>query len=271
MEVVMVSSVSSQCERLLLQKREFKDFIAISMSCPSQLLGLTEDISAAHLGWGEAEGGKHVASLRQQMLHEKMMICGARATKQVGALQTAPAQKWGKQSQLESVMYASCGSEVTLGIKCLLEAVQRVAHRSWWQVSLCPLWVVLEGHSTCPGVEVSVVHMLLLTQEGNTNLVFHHLYRGIVLSIVVTGEELLLVLWFLVTVIRAHRCHRKVLINTLGWWSSISIPIKLGLWLSSWRNIMFLCYNRESELMWRVDMLSKFWTALSPEFCVCDM
>lgn len=89
----MVSSVSGQCERLLLQKREFKVFIAISMSCPSQFLDLTEDISAAHLGWGEVERGQHVTSLRQQMLPEKMMIRGARATKQVGALQTALAEK----------------------------------------------------------------------------------------------------------------------------------------------------------------------------------
>lgn len=43
------------------------------------------------------------------------------------------------------------------------------------------------GHSTWAGGGVSVVHMLLLTQERNTNFDFHDLCGGIVLS-VVTGE-----------------------------------------------------------------------------------
>lgn len=43
-----------------------------------------------------------------------------------------------EHSQLESVVYASCGSEVTLGIKGLLEAVQRLPHSNWWQALLWP-------------------------------------------------------------------------------------------------------------------------------------
>lgn len=54
--------------------------------------------------------------------------------------------------------------------------------------------MVVEGHSTCAGGEVSVVHVLLSTQEGNKNFDFHDLYGGIVLSVVVIGEEVLLVL-----------------------------------------------------------------------------
>lgn len=64
---------------------------------------------------------------------------------------------------------------------CPKSTTQRV----WWQVSL-------EGHTTCTGGAVSVVHMLLLTQEGNTNFDFHDLFGGIALSIAVTGQELLL-------------------------------------------------------------------------------
>lgn len=59
---------------------------------PSQFLDLTEDISAVHAGWGEAEGRKHVTSLREQMLHEKTILC-ARGTKQVGALPAVPVPK----------------------------------------------------------------------------------------------------------------------------------------------------------------------------------
>lgn len=73
-----LSNVSSHCERLLLQKREFKELIAISISCPSQFLDFTEDISAgnaAHSGWGEAEENEHATSPRWQMLHEKVMVC----------------------------------------------------------------------------------------------------------------------------------------------------------------------------------------------------
>lgn len=116
-----LSNLSSQCKRLLLQKREFKDLIAISISCPSQFLDLTEDISAAHLGWGEAEGDKHVTSLRQQMLREKMMICVPEQQSRSELCKQYLFQR--QESNPSWKVYASCGSEVTLEIKCLLEGV----------------------------------------------------------------------------------------------------------------------------------------------------
>lgn len=130
-----LSKVSSHCERLLLQKMEFKEPIAISISCPSQLLDLTEDISAAHLGWGEAEGGKHVTSLRQ-----RRWWFGHQSNKAGQSSANSTVQKWGKQSELEYVVYASYGSGVTLGVKWLLEAVQSLPHsgcggRSRWRVT----------------------------------------------------------------------------------------------------------------------------------------
>lgn len=171
-------------------------------------------------------------------------------------------QKWGKQSELEHVVYASCGSGVTLGIKWLLEAVQRLPHSRcgggtsrcahcgcgegshhlhWWG-SKCGAHVVID-----PGRK----HKLWFPWALWRNSTQHCCDRTRAAFI---GRRL--------SVIRAHRC-RKVLINSLAWWSWISIPIKFRFWLSSWKNIMFLFNNRESALMWRVDMLSKFWTALS--------
>lgn len=174
-----LSSVSSHCERLLLQKRQFKELMAISTSCPSQLLDLTEDISAAHLGWGEAEGRKRVTSLRQQMLHEKMMIYVPQQKKPgwSSANSTCPkvrrAIPAGKCGVCLMWQWGDPGYRVAAGSCPKASTQQLVAglavgdgggsrHLRWWGVS--------------------VVNVLLLTLEGNTDFDFHDLYGGIVNS-----------------------------------------------------------------------------------------
>lgn len=94
-------------------------------------------------GGEKLEGGRHVTSLRWRMLHVKMTAC-AGAMKQVWALQTASAWKRGKQLRKSNPGWkAWCvhlplhGSEVTLGIKWLLEAVQRLLHGKGLTLSAC--------------------------------------------------------------------------------------------------------------------------------------
>lgn len=87
----------------------------------------------------------------------------------------------------------------------------------WWQAFLWPTAGDGGVMSLVPGSEISVVqggNMLLLTQRGHTSFDFPNPYGGIVLSGVVTRRIIAFVGGGL-SGVRAHRCCRKALVNTL--------------------------------------------------------
>lgn len=154
-----------------------------------------------------------------------------------------------------------CGCEE--GQKTVLSEGLYEAH--WWQVFLWPTAGGGGVMSPVPGSEISVVHrgnVLLLTQRGHTSFDFPSPYGGIVFSGVVTGRRIAFEGGGL-SGIRANRCCRKALVNTLWWWSWISLPTKNWFWVNSWRRIVLLFNDRQSTLMWKVDIQAKLWRALS--------